>query len=121
MSNKSYLLTPQARKSLRAAKLWSKNRWGDAQTKHYFETLHKTASYIGINHKSLCNTDALNGTAELGIYPSGEHYLVFLPIADKQVAIVDIIRQGRDIPTILAKNAPLIRRELNAIREKREQ
>lgn len=57
------------------------------------------------------------------IYPVREHYLVFEPLAPRLIAIVAVIRQGRDIPAILQKWAVPIQRDLIEIRgmiERRE-
>jgi plasmid stabilization system protein ParE len=112
-----YLLTPQARQSLRETKRWSRARWGEAQTKHYFEDLDKAACYIAANQTALAARDDLTGTPELGIYPVREHYLIYVALGKQQIALVDVIRQSRDVPAILAQSAPLIRRELKAIKE----
>jgi hypothetical protein len=45
-----------------------------------------------------------------------EHYLVYEPLDTGFIAIVAVIRQGRDIPAILQKWADPIRRELVEIR-----
>ena len=118
MKNKPYVLTPRARQSFRAAKSWSKVRWGDDLTRKYFEDLDKAARYVAEKHQSLLSNVELTGNTGLGVYPSREHYLVFVPISEEQIAIVDLIRQGRDIPSILARNATIIRHELDAIASK---
>lgn len=117
MKNKHYVLTPRARQSLRSAKVWSKGRWGDEMTRQYFEDLDKAACYVAGNHETLVHRESLTNDTGFGIHPVREHYLVFVPIAKKKVAVVDVIRQGRDVPNILAKHAALIKRELRAIRE----
>lgn len=47
-----------------------------------------------------------------------EHYIVYEPLAPRLIAIVAVVRQGRDIPAILQKWAAPIRRELMEIRAK---
>jgi len=118
MRNKPYVLTPRARQSFRAAKAWSKGRWGDDLTRKYFEDLDKAACYVAEKHQLLLGNVELTANKELGIYPAREHYLVFVPISKERIAIVDLIRQGRDIPSILARNATIIRHELDAIASK---
>ena len=59
----------------------------------------------------------LAGGTGLGIYPVREHYLVFEPLSDDRMAIVAVIRQGRDLPDILQRNAHTIHRELNRLRQ----
>lgn len=44
-------------------------------------------------------------------------YLVYVPLGKKQIAIVALIRQTRDVPTILQENGFLIRRALAAALE----
>lgn len=62
----------------------------------------------------------LAGGTSLLLYPVREHYLVYEPLAPGVIAIVAVIRQGRDIPAILQKWAAPIRRELPEIRGKIE-
>ena len=54
-------------------------------------------------------------TAELSVYPIREHYLVYVPIREKRIAIVALIRQIRDVPAILNANGLVIRRQLKKI------
>jgi len=54
------------------------------------------------------------------VYPVREHYIVYEPLADRFIAIVAVIRQGRDVPAILQKWSVPIRRELLEIRAKLE-
>jgi hypothetical protein len=63
--------------------------------------------------------DLAAGSALL-LYPVREHYIVYEPLAEWFIAIVAVIRQGRDIPAILQKWAAPIRRELTEIRGKIE-
>ncbi len=52
------------------------------------------------------------------VHPVREHYIVYEPLAERFIAIVAVIRQGRDIPAILQKWSAPIRRELLEIRAK---
>ena len=93
---------------------------GAELTREYFKDLDKAARYISEKHRSLLSNAELTGNTGLGIYPARAHYLVFVPISEAEIAIVDLIRQGRDIPSILARNATIIRHELDAIASKSE-
>ncbi|MGK7928398.1 MAG: type II toxin-antitoxin system RelE/ParE family toxin [Spirulina sp.] len=116
MASSLYVLTPTARANLREAKAWSRKRWGVDLTRKYFEDLDKAANYLATHHTSLPSREHLAGGTGLGIYPVREHYLVFEPLSDGRLAIVAVIRQGRDLPDILQRNAHTIRRELNKLR-----
>jgi hypothetical protein len=48
----------------------------------------------------------------------GIHYIVYEPLAERFIAVVAVIRQGRDIPAVLQKWSLPIRRELIEIRAK---
>ena len=52
------------------------------------------------------------------VYPVREHHTVYEPLAERFIAIVAVIRQGRDVPSILQKWSAPIRRELLEIRAK---
>ena len=95
-----------------------KGHYGSRNYSLAFEDLDKAARYVAEKHQSLLSNVELTGNTGLGVYPSREHYLVFVPISEEQIAIVDLIRQGRDIPSILARNATIIRHELDAIASK---
>lgn len=116
MPQASYILTPTARRHLREAKAWSLARWGEEQTKQYFHELEKTAIFIAENHSKLAKSKDALELKELGIYPARAHYIVFLVLSDNRIAIVDIIRQGRDVPSLLSKYALAIQRELQKTR-----
>ncbi len=120
MPKTSYTLTPTARKHLREAKLWSLSRWGQELTAQYFQDLEKAAELIAKNHTKLIKHKEFSNNTELGLYPVREHYLVFLSLSKDKVAIIDIIRQGRDIPALLNKYAIIIQRELVIIQKKRK-
>lgn len=116
MRRKSYVLTVRAAADLREARAWSLSRWGKELTNQYFEDLHEGAQYIADNHASFGSRHRLAGGTSLLLYPVREHYIVYEPLAEKSIAVVAVIRQGRDIPTILQKWAAPIRRELIEIR-----
>jgi plasmid stabilization system protein ParE len=113
-------LTARAAADLREARVWSRARWGKELTNRYFEDLHEGARYIAENHVSFRDRQELAGGAALLLYPVREHYIVYEPLGPAFIAIVAVVRQGRDIPAILQKWAAPIRRELIEIRGKRE-
>jgi len=55
---------------------------------------------------------------DLGVYPVGEHYIVYAPIGDTQIVIDALFRQTRDVPAILKANSYRIRRQLTAALDK---
>lgn len=118
MRRKTYLLTARAAADLREARAWSRARWGKELTNRYFDDLHEGAQYIAENHASFRDRHELAGGTALLLYPVREHYIVYEPLAPRLIAIVAVIRQGRDLPSILQKWAAPIRRELMEIREK---
>ncbi len=115
MAEAYYILTPTARGHLREAKAWSHGRWGKQLTKEYFYELEKAAIFIAENHTKLANNKHPPSNQGLGIYPVREHYIVFVVLEKNKIAIVDFIRQGRDIPSILNKYGLIIQRELKNI------
>lgn len=120
MRRTSYVLTARAAADLREARAWSRSRWGKELTNRYFEDLHEGAKYIAENHASFRDRHELAGGTALLLYPIREHYIVYEPLTPRLIAIVAVIRQGRDIPAILKKWAAPIRRELIEIRGKIE-
>ena len=120
MRRGSYVLTVRAEGDLREARSWSHARWGKELTNRYFQDLHEGAQYIAENHTSLRSRHELAGGTALCLYPIREHYIVYEPLTEKLIAIVAVIRQRRDIPSILQKWAAPIRRELTEIRAKIE-
>lgn len=120
MRRKSYVLTARAAADLSEARIWSRARWGKELTNRYFEDLHEGAQYIAENHASFRDRQELAGGTALLLYPVREHYIVYEPLGPRFMAIVAVIRQGRDIPAILQKWAAPIRRELIEIRGKIE-
>jgi plasmid stabilization system protein ParE len=115
---KSYILTATAARDIREARRWSVARWGKKRTKLYFQQLHDGAEYIATHQRAIAPRDDLTGNTELGVYPVGEHYLVYAPIGDTQIVIVALFRQTRDVPTILEANSYRIRRQLTAALDK---
>lgn len=116
MRGTSYVLTARAEADLRQARAWSLGRWGPELTDRYFDALHEGAQYIAENHASLRVNDELAGGTALLLYPVREHYIVYEPLAPKFIVILAVIRRGRDLPSILQKWAPPLRRELMEIR-----
>jgi plasmid stabilization system protein ParE len=116
----SYVLTVRAAADLSEARVWSRARWGKELTNRYFEDLHEGAQYIAENYASFRDRQELAGGTALLLYPVREHYIVYEPLGPRFIAIVAVIRQGRDIPAILQKWAAPIRRELIEIRGKIE-
>lgn len=116
MRRKGYVLTTRAAADLREARAWSRARWGKELTQRYFEDLHEGAQFIAEHHASLRDRHELAGGTALLLYPIREHYIVYEPLASGFIAIVAVLRQGRDIPAILQKWAAPIRQELIEIR-----
>jgi plasmid stabilization system protein ParE len=117
---RSYVLTARAASDLSEARIWSRARWGKELTNRYFEDLHEGATYIAENYASFRDRRELAGGTALLLYPVREHYIVYEPLGPRFIAIVAVVRQGRDIPAILQKWAAPIRRELSEIRSKIE-
>jgi len=113
-----YVLTARAAADLREARAWSRARWGKELTSRYFDDLHQGAQFIAENQAALRRRQELSGGTSLLVYPVREHYIVYEPLADRFIAIVAVIRQGRDVPAILQKWSAPIRRELLGIRAK---
>ena len=120
MRRKSYVLTARAAADLSEARVWSRTRWGKELTNRYLEDLHEGAQYIAENHASFRDRQDLAGGTALLLYPVREHYIAYEPLEPRFIAIVAVVRQGRDIPAILQKWAAPIRRELIEIRGKIE-
>ncbi len=111
-----YVLTRRAEQDLREANVWSRARWGPELTKQYFADLHKKALFLARLRLRVAREDLAAGTGLL-IYPVREHSFVYEPLDERTIAIVAVIRQGRDIPKILRKWADTITRELSVIRK----
>ena len=118
MARARYVLTARAAADLREARAWSRARWGKELTSRYFDDLHEGAQFIAENQTALRGRHELSGGTSLRMYPVREHYIVYEPLAERFVAVVAVIRQGRDIPAILQKWSVPIRRELIEIRAK---
>jgi hypothetical protein len=69
------------------------------------------------NYRTLARKDHLTGTSGLGIHAAREHYLVYVPIGKRNIVIVALARQTRDVPAILKANSFVIRRQLDEIAE----
>lgn len=110
-----YLLTNTAESDFYNARRWSLERWGAELTQSYFEDLHQAAEYAALNHKSLTSKDHLTGTTGLGVHSVREHYLIYVPLNERQIAIVALIRQTRDVPAILKSNSFAIRRQVQTL------
>jgi plasmid stabilization system protein ParE len=111
---KSYILTETAASDFREARRWSVARWGKKRTRSYFQQLHDDADYIATHQPAIAAREDLLGNTDLGVYPVGEHYLVYVPMNDTQIVIVALIRQTRDVPAILKANNFQIHRRLTA-------
>ena len=120
MRRARYVLTARAAADLREARAWSRARWGKELRSRYFDDLHEGAQYIAENQTALRGRQELSAGTSLLVYPVREHYIVYEPLAERFIAIVAVIRQGRDIPAILQKWSAPIRRELLEIRAKIE-
>ncbi|TQV82777.1 type II toxin-antitoxin system RelE/ParE family toxin [Aliikangiella coralliicola] len=114
-----YILTSTAERDFREARQWSLRRWGKELTKQYFLDLHKSAEEIAQNHLSSARNIHLTNKAGLSIHAVREHYIVYVPLSDKKIIIVALIRQTRDVPAILEKNSYIISRELKEISKAR--
>ena len=116
MRRARYVLTARAAADLREARVWSLAKWGKELTGRYFDDLHEGAEFIAENQRALHRRQELSGGTSLLVYPVRQHYIVYEPLAERFIAVVAVIRQGRDIPAILQKWAVPIRRELIEIR-----
>ena len=116
MRRARYVLAARAAADLREARAWSGARWGRELTSRYFDDLHAGAQFIAENHSALRRRQELSGGTRLPVYPVREHYIVYEPLAERFIAVVAVIRPGRDIPAILQKWSVPIRRELIEIR-----
>jgi plasmid stabilization system protein ParE len=110
-----YILTQTAEKDFRDAKKWSRQRWGDDSTKLYFQDLHEAANTLAKNQKQFQAREDLNGDTGLCIHAVREHYLVYIPRGGNQIIIVSLIRQTRDVPSILQSHAAQIKIDIDDI------
>lgn len=121
MTSHNYFLTPGAVDDIREAGDWSLERWGKEKTVQYLTELHEKLEYVAANFKTFENNktrEDLSGGTGLLLYPAGKHYIVYVPISEQSIAVAAVIRQGRDIPSILQKDVFTIRRELQDISER---
>lgn len=112
-----YILTQTAEHDFRDAKAWSMRRWGTKLTRQYFKDLEAGATYIANNHHTFRTRDDLAADTGLMVYPVREHYIVFLPLAEHRIVIVALLRQGRDVPTILSRHSYRIAAEVKVIHD----
>jgi plasmid stabilization system protein ParE len=115
-----YVLTARAAADLREARAWSRARWGKELTGRYFDDLHDGAQFIAENQGALRERRELSGGTSLLVYPVREHYIVYESLAERFIAVVALIRQGRDVSAILQRWSAPIRRELIEIRARIE-
>ncbi len=121
MTRQNYFLTPGAVDDIREAGDWSLERWGKERTVQYLTELHERLEYVAANFKTLEHNkthEDLSGGTGLLLYPAGKHYVAYVPIGEKSIAVAAVIRQGRDIPSLLQKDGFTIRRELQEISDK---
>lgn len=109
---RSCVLTETAANDFREARRWSSARWGKKATSAYFRDLQHAAEHVAAHQAAIPARKELAHDRELGIYPVGEHYLVYVPLDGKRIAIVALIRQVRDVPAILKANHFQIQRAL---------
>lgn len=122
MASNHYVLTVGALDDIREIADWSLAHWGKAKTIAYLNDLHQGLAYIAANFKTFeynKTRDDLSGGTGLLLYPINKHYVVFVPMSEKTIAVAAVIRQGRDIASILQKDAFAIRRELEEIIHKK--
>jgi plasmid stabilization system protein ParE len=120
MRRARYVLTARAAADLREARAWSRARWGKELTSRYFDELHEGVQFIAENQSALRGRQELKWRTSLLVYPVREHCIVYEPLAERIIAVVAVIRQGRDVPAILLKWSAPIRRELMDIRARIE-
>jgi plasmid stabilization system protein ParE len=116
----NYVLTPSAVDNIHEIGDWSLERWGKTRTVQYLTELHERLEYLAANFRTFEHNktrDDLSGGTGLLLYPANKHYIVFIPIGEHAIAVAAIIRQGRDIPSILQKDGLTIHRELQEIND----
>lgn len=121
MTSHRYVLTPGAVDDIREVGDWSLERWGKEKTLQYLTELHEGLEYVAANCKTLEHSktrDDLSGGTGLRLYPVNKHYIVFIAMGEQWIAVVAVIRQGRDIPALLQKDGFTIRRELQEITDR---
>lgn len=123
MASNHYVLTIGALEDIREIADWSLLNWGKAKTIAYLNDLHQGLIFIAANFKTFENNktrEDLSGGTGLLLYPINKHYVVFVPVSENTIAVAAVIRQGRDIASILQKDAIAIRRELQEIVQKNQ-
>lgn len=113
----SYTLTLQAEADLIDAEEWSFQRWGVDLTKAYMNDLHQGANYVASNYSTFNAREDLTADTGLSIYPVREHYLVYIPYKKNHIIIAAVIRQGRNVPSILSRNSFEIQHQLDEIKQ----
>lgn len=117
-TSRPYLLTQGAVDDIREIADWSHARWGKDRTVQYLIDLHAGLEYVAGHFSSFIDNktfEELSGGTGLHLYPIGKHYIVYVPIGAKCIAVAAIIRQGRDIPAILQRDGFTLHRELQDI------
>ena len=76
---------------------------------------------VARNHRSLPKKGYLTGTTGMGVHAVREHYIVYVPIDEKSIVIVALMRQSRNVPAVLRANDFMIRRQLQEIFERLNQ
>jgi plasmid stabilization system protein ParE len=121
VSSRHYVLTPGAVEDIREIGDWSLARWGKEKTVQYLTELHEKLEYVATHFRTFESSkthDDVSGGTGLLLYPTHQHYFVFIPMDKRRIAVAAIIRQGRDIAAILQKDGFAIRRELQEIGDK---
>ena len=106
-------MTETAVRDFRETRRWSKARLGDRTSRSYFEKLHNCTEYIAAHQIAITSRDELTGDTNLGVYPVGEHFLVYVPLDKTQIATAALIRQIRDVLALLPANRFQIQQALN--------
>lgn len=89
-------------------------------TRKYFEDLDAAASTLADNPTRYTSREELSGSTGLLLHPVREHFFVYEFLKDGRLVIVAVIRQGRDVSSILRRGAYVIRRELDQLRETKD-
>lgn len=121
MSRRNYFLTLGAVDDIREVGDWSLARWGKEKTLQYLTELHEGLEYIAANLETFESNKTridLSGGTGLRLYPVGKHYIVYVPVGKKSIAVAAVIRQGHDIPSLLQKDGYTIHRQLQEISDK---
>ncbi len=121
MTGRNYFLTLGAADDIREIGDWSLGRWGKERTAQYLTELHEGLEYIAANFRTFEHNkarDELSANTGLLLYPINKHYIAFLPIGETSIAVAAVIRQGRDVASLLQKDGVTIRRELQEINDR---